>query len=862
MKKEYKITIVTPYHNVERKLFQNCCKSVQEQSYGFQKIQWIVVIHNSEAKYASIVHELLDFYENVTIKTLNNEARTPSSPRNYGLRFVKGEYLLFLDADDMLSEDCIERVLFHAEKSHAEVLSFRRAFELEKEGLRPIVDSTLWNQTQEEIIIDREHWEDEKMFEFSSLMMGAKLFSYPFLQEHQLMFDETIPFAEDHFFVMNCFFHAKKICYLPQLIGYKYVINSTSLVQNMDKPGTVLVAYAKGFKKIYDTVLGHGIYADPIISDLNMLLSIYLMHSTNVSMEERGRIKEILGSYVTLPARLAPNKLRSESQAAAMYELPREVILHPENFENGYFMKSMQSGQDKLLKILQDNTQTDYGERYHFNNIQTIEGYQYRVPLSSYKDYKSLIQLQTQVGETGIFVNEPIAGYWLSGRTDGENRMLPVTKAQQEQFCQMFFELLGERKTFLLAESLPIGKRFNDDTYLNTLTGATLSAFYMKVQNSFLDLSDYLTSPVELFFPKAAMDTSYYRILFALADDTVEQILAPFTWGVYEMFLQIERNWKSFCDDIETGTIRNNGEIPEKYGQKLKQQFLPNPERAAKLREIFEEGFQKPVASRIWPKLKRIVAGGSGTFSIYTKRLERYCKDIPHQNGYYLCSEGMIGKAVENKDEYELITDQNFYEFIPVGISSRRPLLMSEIEEGEEYELVLTSPSGLYRYRMGDILKITSIDKTRICFRPEGQSDEVLSVGDVRMEEATVYQAIEAIEEKEEFVYDDFAFGLNETGNGLEIFLEKTEFADSRVLLDKKKLEENLDRELCKNESYARARAAKQLICCRIIFNQPQTHFLFRDKERFQKKTAPDQIKPVHFIDTIEKADFFRKMAE
>ena len=860
--KDYKITIITPYHNVERNMFTNCCLSVQNQTFGFHNIQWVIVIHNSEPNYASTVHELLDSYENVVIKTLNNSSRTPSSPRNYALRYAKGDYILFLDADDMLSKDCIERVLYHANKTGAEVLSFRREFELEKDGLNPIVDSTLWNQTRDEIVIDREHWDDEKMFEFTSLMMGAKLFSRLFLVEYGITFDESIPFAEDHFFVMNCFFHAEKICYLPQLIGYKYFINAGSLVQNLDKPGATLVAYAKGFRKIYDTVLGRGIYADPIISDLNMLLSIYLMHSTKISYEERGKIKEILGSYVNIPSRLAPNKLRTESQADAMYELPREVILHPENFKNGSYIRNMQSGQEILLKILQRNKLTDYGQRYHFGNIQTIEGYQYRVPLTSYKEYHPLIQLQTQVGESNIFVNEPIQGYWMSTSPNGENRILPATQSMQDLFRRIFVELLADKKTFLLAESLPIGKHFNDDTYLNTLTGATLSAFCMSVNNSFQDLSDYLTSPSELLFPKAAMDTSYFRILFALADNSIEQIIAPYTWGIYEVFLQIERNWKTFCDDIESGTIRRTGEIPEIYCQKLERHFSANPERAKELREIFQQGFQTPVAKKIWPKLNRIIAGGSGTFSIYTRRMKHYCGDVEHQNGYYICSEGLIGKSIPGTDEYELLTDQNFYEFIPVGISSRRPMLISEIETGEEYELVLTSPSGLYRYRMGDIVKITSTERDKTCFEPVCQSDARLSIGSATIDESVIYQAICSIEETEEFIYDDFAFGWNEEKRGIEIFLEKAEFIDSRILLDKKKLEQTLDKALCKNLTYRESRKSKLIDCCQITFNQPQTHLLYRDKERFTQKTSPDQMKPVHYINSIEKADFFRMMTE
>merc|ERR1711934_359227 len=55
--------------------------------------------------------------------------------------------------------------------------------------------------------------------------------------------------------------------------------------------------------------------------------------------------------------------------------------------------------------------------------------------------------------------------------------------------------------------------------------------------------------------------------------------------------------------------------------------------------------------------------------------------------------------------------DTAFYEFIEEeNISKEQPetLLISELEVGKNYELVLTTASGFYRYRVGDVITVTS----------------------------------------------------------------------------------------------------------------------------------------------------------
>ena len=77
----------------------------------------------------------------------------------------------------------------------------------------------------------------------------------------------------------------------------------------------------------------------------------------------------------------------------------------------------------------------------------------------------------------------------------------------------------------------------------------------------------------------------------------------------------------------------------------------------------------------------------------------------------YAASEGYMAMPVTlNASDYVLLPRSIIYEFLPVDApEGTRPLLMDELEVGKEYEIIVTNFSGLYRYRILDIVKVTGM---------------------------------------------------------------------------------------------------------------------------------------------------------
>ena len=110
MEKKYKLSVIIPIYNVEKYL-EETLKSVIEQTLGFENnIEMILVNDGSPDNSEEICLRYKEKYpENIVyIKQKNGGV---SSARNTGAKVAKGEYINFLDSDDILSKNAYKRAV-------------------------------------------------------------------------------------------------------------------------------------------------------------------------------------------------------------------------------------------------------------------------------------------------------------------------------------------------------------------------------------------------------------------------------------------------------------------------------------------------------------------------------------------------------------------------------------------------------------------------------------------------------------------------------------------------------------------------------------------------------------------------------
>lgn len=688
MNTSYKVSVVTPFHNIDIPMFTQCADSMRAQTIGFDNVQWIIVLHNCQPDYLSQLQEMFRDDDNVELKVLDNDAHTPSSPRNYGTQFVTAPYVGYLDGDDKYLPNTLEVAHHEGVDTASDIVWFRRELEFEKPGMSFPTASVLWNNTRRRIVVEYGDWNEEKMFEGSFGFVTNNLFRSEFLRAKKLFFNEDIAFAEDALFMVNALANAQRICYLPQLIGYRYFVNAASLVQQSKKSARELIKYAQGFRTLYDTMRSYGMDPQEYIQLTGVFLARYILTSDDITAEDRHVIKDILGPDVIDTHLLPPSKSYPLEVRRSTIHLLKDVILNPEN-PGAEYLKNITNGLDDLGNILLHNADTDMGHSYNFAKLD-LRSYRNRVPLSDQESYRPLIELQTRVGEFRILTIDPIVSYLTS--SDGE--LTPVTERQSRMFAECLGETLKGRTNILFARSHPVCGHTIDGAVVDTLGSTIVKEYFSRVHLKEGILQATLTSPIECYYASSATDVDYFYLLAdALCCTDVEQMVALSAKDLLSALQSLERDWPKMVAEMPAGQRRQDVE------------------------HILSQGFASPIVPRLWPSLQRIVCFGAGKMSASLAQLRRYTGSLPHNHGYDYLKSAVMGKAVaDDSDLFEYIREHCFYEFIPLDSKSQQTLVWSELEIGKAYRVVITNHAGLYRYLTNHVICPQEVTPSSIKF--------------------------------------------------------------------------------------------------------------------------------------------------
>ena len=471
-------------------------------------------------------------------------------------------------------------------------------------------------------------------------------------------------------------------------------------------------------------------------------------------------------------------------------------------------------------------------------------------------------------GVKGLITNRYIHRFTESSGSTGRPKIVPLS-GWAEWVCQCFSfsapvgcaykyfkEHLGympPQKGLLTAEigsrKLPCGK-----------TLSCLSSIPLLNLRPFAPLINTIPAEIMYYNEPVDMDMHYAKLRFALLDREISCLTTVFITTLEAMLFYLENNWEMLCDDIEKGTINENIKMPEDIRKKLLKKLNPMPKRAEELRTEFRKGFDdSPIVPRIWPECKWIHGMGTGALSLYEKKLRRYIgKDMAFHYLGYAASEALMAVPIElNSPEYVLLPQNGFYEFLPLDApEGTKPLTISELEIGKEYELILTNTSGFYRYRIEDVIKVTGYyyESPKITF--SYRLNQIANIGGEKINQMAF-----------DIIVDDFSNVIGEDLIGYSLYADRTTSPGHYVLLIEtseehskeeegqfaKKFEEALGRGVF---SVGPRIANGSLGHCEVKFLKKGTYEDYREMLR-KRGVNLNQVKPVKSIDTDEKKEFF-----
>jgi glycosyltransferase involved in cell wall biosynthesis len=184
------VSVIVPVWNVEPYLAQ-CLDSVIGQSIGLDRIELIAVDDGSTDESGRMLDEYSARYPQVVVVHEPNSGG-PGRPRNVGMERATGTYVFFLDADDYLGPECLERLVAMAERNESDIVLGKL---VGVEGRRQYSATGVFRRS-----LDRAHLEQV----YPSLNV-LKLFRRSLLERVGLRFAEGIPGGEDGDFMARMY---------------------------------------------------------------------------------------------------------------------------------------------------------------------------------------------------------------------------------------------------------------------------------------------------------------------------------------------------------------------------------------------------------------------------------------------------------------------------------------------------------------------------------------------------------------------------------------------------------------------------------------------------------------------------------
>lgn len=224
------ISVIVPVFNVEKYLPQ-CLDSILNQSYTH--IEIIAINDGSKDNSGKILDEYAQKDERIhAIHQINQGV---STTRNNALKLIKGEYVLFIDADDWIDTETIEICLNKINEHQADVCMFcyQREFNnrSEKRELFPtdkIFHETECQELQRRMIgpVDEELRHPETLDSLGTIW--GKLYKRTIIEGYQFVDLKEIGTAEDTLFNCQAFQRVKKAVYLNQGFYHYRKFNSSA----------------------------------------------------------------------------------------------------------------------------------------------------------------------------------------------------------------------------------------------------------------------------------------------------------------------------------------------------------------------------------------------------------------------------------------------------------------------------------------------------------------------------------------------------------------------------------------------------------------------------------------------------------
>jgi hypothetical protein len=364
--------------------------------------------------------------------------------------------------------------------------------------------------------------------------------------------------------------------------------------------------------------------------------------------------------------------------------------------------------QQVLRDIIEHCADSDFGQHHHFNQLKSIEDFQTAVPIRRYEQFSPWLEKEVEQGG-GVLSGSPLLRWLRTSGSTGNSKKIPYTQYWLENYRVPALRILWANYFQQAPDILDNPFATLDTQSIKEPTVDFLNGIpYQGITNRNQILTDQDWNPPWFHapwfneeVPDGYETRMYYRLRYFISQD-LRAILSINPSTLIALHKSLETNFEKLITEVRDGTLQGKAIL------------RPDPACAERLQQLYDKG--NYTFNDLWPNLKMIACWTSAAAALYLPQLKQLfprAKILP----FMTCgTEGIVTLPID--DHFisgPLAINQGFYEFLPAdtdldGIINQgtpvKALLFNQLEEGQEYHLIMTQGSGMCRYAVGDIYKV------------------------------------------------------------------------------------------------------------------------------------------------------------
>lgn len=444
------------------------------------------------------------------------------------------------------------------------------------------------------------------------------------------------------------------------------------------------------------------------------------------------------------------------------------------------------------MKCLLRNQDTDFGRSYRFSSILSIVDYQNQVPICDYASLNPWIQEMAEGTQDILFAGKTVAFELTSGSTSAQ-KLIPYS-----------VESLGDFRRALWPWLISLPQRFgiNSGTAYWAISPATRRPRETTGGISIgLPDSAYLGPDLSEFF----LQVSAVPFWVADVQEFEQWQLATLYFLVCSSELSLISVWSpTFLSMLLDALVERKSQLEQALINGLRihrYELVADPAARQRLKVYYQTRNPK----KLWPNLKLISCWADASSRPYYQDLKSRFDKVQFQPKGLMSTEAVL--TVPDFRNRTLLTPQSgFYEFID---EDGKIHLAHELHVGREYQVILTTAGGLYRYRSGDRVRCHDYVSTLPQLEFIGRTQTSDLAGE-KLNEAFVNLCLDGIK--------GFCMLLPLKDNpGYCLLLDEAD--------DCSNICEHVEQALCRNPHYAYARKLGQLQPLKILKLDNPTRF-------------------------------------